>query len=282
MSRIRECFTSRFDEGVIMEADFSQLEVVGLAILSGDEALKQDIVEGTDFHLQTGAWLTGTTYAELKKSYDKGDKGAAAIRQSAKEPNFLNQYGGGVKLMAKNTGIPVHKCQQFLDAYKDKYRGVIAYQEAIKEEIEGNLLATSKKTERGFPTHNGLHVSPTGRRYVFNQYDGRDIGAVSFSPTQMKNFPVQGFSTGDIVPEVLGRVYRELQSSMLYGNILLVGTVHDSIVADVKKGFVYRASDMFISIMENAPSYMEERYGIKIDVPLKADVKYGKTWAECK
>ena len=56
-----------------------------------------------------------------------------------------------------------------------------------------------------------------------------------FSPTQLKNYPVQGFATGDIVPEVLGRLRRVLTEKGLSDKVLLVNTVHDSVLFDVDK-----------------------------------------------
>ena len=67
MSNIKKCFTSRFeDEGVIMEGDWSQLEVVAQAFLSGDEQMKQDIRDGIDFHCKRLAYKLGMDYETLR------------------------------------------------------------------------------------------------------------------------------------------------------------------------------------------------------------------------
>ena len=119
--------------------------------------------------------------------------------------------------------------------------------------------------------------------YVFSEYDNDyRPGETSFSPTQMKNYPIQGFATGDIVPEVLGRLYRAIKEKKLDDKILTIGTVHDSIVLDVEYEYVGVAELLVKDIMERAPEWMMERYGIYIDVPLKADVSIADNWAETK
>ena len=111
---------------------------------------------------------------------------------------------------------------------------------------------------------------------------GRFRGECSFSPTEMKNYPIQGFATGDIVPEVLGQLYRHLKQTGYDKNIKLVNTVHDSIVLDVASEYVKPASIVLQNVMENAGMYMRKRFGIDIDLEFKADVSVGKNWLECK
>jgi len=149
--------------------------------------------------------------------------------------------------------------------------------------VKSNRKPSRRKTEKGYPACSGYQTSITGRRYVFYEFDGHRPGETSFSPTQMKNYSVQGFATGDIVPEVLGRLFRKVYEIGAQDNVKLIGTVHDSIVLDVSTEFQHKiVAEMVQSIMESAPKWMKERFGIEIDLPLKAEVGYGKTWAECK
>lgn len=292
MSNIKECFTSRWgDDGVIMEADFSQLEVIGLAIISDDEQLKQDILNGIDFHAQTASWLFDVPYNDILDGVRAGNTRYKQMRQAAKEPNFLNQYGGGAWLMAKNTGIDKKKCQKFIDEYYNRYTGVKAFQDTVMNTVSRNRKPSKKKSPSGLPLGIGYYPSITGRRYVFYEYEDElktiswkkspSTSTASFSPTEMKNYPVQGFATGDIVPEVLGRLYRwcirEFPES-----VKMVGTVHDSVVFDVRKGIAAHVAKKIKLIMESSPRYMRQRYGIEIDLPLKADVEYAESWAACK
>ena len=98
----------------------------------------------------------------------------------------------------------------------------------------------------------------------------------------MKNYPIQGFSTGDLVPEVLGRLVKHLTENDLLDKILLIGTVHDSIVCDVRPDAAYAAGVLLKDAMQQAPKWMWERFGIDIDIPIKAEIKVADSWAGTK
>jgi len=92
MSRIKECFVSRWGEhGSIVEVDFSQLEVIGLAHLSGDEVLTQDILDGKDMHCVNAAFLYNEDYDVIRKAYLDEDPLWVKRRGIAKGPGFLIQ-----------------------------------------------------------------------------------------------------------------------------------------------------------------------------------------------
>jgi DNA polymerase I-like protein with 3'-5' exonuclease and polymerase domains len=88
---IKKCFTSRFgDEGFIMEADFSQLEVIGAALVSGDPMMKQDILDGVDSHSQSASWLHPQhTYEEIREGYLAEDPHFTKMRKNAKAPRLI-------------------------------------------------------------------------------------------------------------------------------------------------------------------------------------------------
>jgi DNA polymerase I-like protein with 3'-5' exonuclease and polymerase domains len=98
---------------------------------------------------------------------------------------------------------------------------------------------------------------------------------------------MQGFATGDLMPEVLGQLHREIHSkNLLKHRLLPINTVHDSIIfdADVRGSEVMLCQmGIFIrDIMEDVPTYMYERFGVTIDLPLTVDLEYGETWADMK
>ena len=300
MSDIKQCFTSRFVGGVMMEADFSQLEVIGLAILSEDKQLRQDILDGKDMHCVSASWVSGESYEHIKERVDAGDKKYIAMRQAAKQPRFELQYGAGAPTIAKNNGWPLSKAQDYIKRYYERYPEVKGWQDMVSAVVEGTAKLTNETTPSGDIIKRGYFKSITGRRYVFKQFESKGTRfdpktkkrvprEPSFSPTQLKNYPVQGFATGDIVPEVLGRLRRVLTENNLSDKVLLVNTVHDSVLFDVDVKAIREMSysidgiALFIkNVMELAPQFMEERFGVKIDLPLKVDVKYGESWQETK
>jgi DNA polymerase I-like protein with 3'-5' exonuclease and polymerase domains len=285
----------------MMEADFSQLEVIGLAILSEDKQLRQDILDGKDMHCVSASWVSGKSYEHVKRMVDSGDKYYVAMRQAAKQPRFELQYGAGAPTIAKNNGWPLSKAEDYIKRYYERYPGVEEWQKMVRALVNSTARLTNETTSTGDIIKRGYFESITGRRYVFKQYESKGTRfdpktkkrvprEPSFSPTQLKNYPVQGFATGDIVPEVLGRLRRLLTKTNLSDKVLLVNTVHDSVLFDVDKKSIEEGDILTIEglstfikgAMELAPQYMEGRFGVRIDLPLKVDVKYGESWQETK
>lgn len=91
MASIKDCFISRWGEdGRIIEADFSQLEVIGCAIVSGDSMMKRDILSGVDFHSQSASWLNPQyTYDEIVRGYNNEDPHFTKLRKNAKAPRLI-------------------------------------------------------------------------------------------------------------------------------------------------------------------------------------------------
>jgi DNA polymerase I-like protein with 3'-5' exonuclease and polymerase domains len=139
-----------------------------------------------------------------------------------------------------------------------------------------------RRTDKGLPAGQGWYAGPTGRRWVFHEHDHPFKDGTSFSPTQLKNYPVQGFATGDIVPLVLGKLFRVLKNSEYAQQALLINTVHDSIILDVKKEVLDEVCKLVKDVMESAPAYLDEVFGIKFDLPLPVGISYGPTWGEQK
>ena len=281
MSRIRECFISRFEGGKIIEADFSQLEVWGLSILSNDPNLKKDIREGVDMHCRNAEFLYGKPYGEIYKGYNAGVSPYPQWRDDAKAPGFLIQYGGSAATMAAKTRLPKFQCQAFIDRYYTRYSRVKEWQDEVRTVVENFSWPSDKLSPKGDVIHKSVYKSITGRQYIFKEYENYR-GGMSFSPTQMKNYPVQGFSTGDVVPEVLGRLHNMLTANSYHDKILLVGTVHDSIILDVEKDYVGSATSILTDVMKAVPVWMKMRFGLKIDVPVKAHIGVGDNLAEVK
>jgi len=288
MSKIRECFKSRWPNGYIMEADFSQLEVIGLAFLTQDANLYEDILDGLDMHCINASFLYGYPYEAIKALVDAGNPEWVKKRKISKAPGFLIQYGGGANAMAKQTGLSMEQCKQFISNYYARYTGVGEWQDAVADEVRRSRKPSAKRTEKNLPAGMGQYKSITGRRYVFKEYDApewmaRKGAKTSFSPTQMKNYPVQGFATGDVVPLVIGELYDVLKNSVWKDTALLTNTVHDSVLLDCyDRATAVQVAEIVKVTMERAPQYIEETWGFKFDLPLNVDVEIGETWAKKK
>ena len=283
MSIVKQYFYSRFPEGNLMQADFSQLEVIVLAVLSGDERLKEDLRAGVDMHCMSTAFLTGKPYERvLYKVKVEEDPKWIKLRKSAKGVSFAAQYGAGPKTISKNTGIDEEEVRKFLENYYDRYQTVGEWQSDVSAQVTITRSPSKARTERGLPAGKGFYVSPTNRRYVFTEYDAPEwvSSGTSFSPTQLKNYPVQGTATGDIVPLALGVLYRELRKKLK--KVLLVNTIHDSVLLDIPKDMEIETARLVKRVLEDTPTYYEQVFHKAFDLPLKVDIEYGPTWATMK
>lgn len=283
MSDIKAAFVSRWGEyGYLLEADFSQLEVIVLAVLSQDPQLMHDIRNKVDIHAVNAFELFGSNFTEQQ-------------RKLAKRLSFQLQYGSGPGNMAKKNGIDISVARKFISNYYNRYPGVKKWQEEVLEAVKKSRQPSDKRSEFGTPLGIGTYTSITGRKYVFQEYENTfkysarsptrtsTLGTreVSFKPTETANYPVQGFATGDIVPLVLGKLYRELSSvPELDKRVLLINTVHDSILLDCHQDCVDKAAHIVKHVMEEAPTHLKEEFGITFDLPLSVGIKIGRDWLE--
>lgn len=285
---VKKYFTSRFPGGSMVEMDFSQLEIIGLAILSKDHQLKQDILDGLDLHSVNTATLYNVDYHFVKEQVDKGDKEWNAKRRIVKIFSFQLQYGAGPRTMAENAGVSIDRAKEFIEAYYTRYPQVKEWQEGIIDQVRRDATPSNTKTPKGFPAQRSFLTSPTGRWYTFTEQDApewmADKGeATSFSPTQIKNYPVQGFSTGDVVPLALGEVFRYLIRSKSKEHIKFVNTVHDSLIFDVSPDLDIGVLRDIKKILEGLPEKINHLWPeVRFDLPLHAGVEMGPSWGECK
>lgn len=273
MSQIKECFTTRFPNGKIVNADFSQLEVVGLAILTKDAQLIEDIQSGMDMHVVRASKLFNVPE----------DKVTKAQRQIAKMLSFQLQYGSGARNMSETNKIPLAMAKKFIEQYYERYPDVKAWQELVRSCVL-STRAVAGHTAKGYPKGVGEYVSPTGRIYSFSEYDpmGDWQKEASFSPTEMKNYPCQGFSTGDVMAVYRSAVMRRLLPRM-FTDILFINTVHDSVMFDCKDDeSVAHCTLVLYNMCKELPTLLEDKFGIIVPLDFKIDVSSGSSWASLK
>lgn len=274
MSDIKSCFISRFEDGRILNLDFSQLEVIAAATLSMDEQLIADIAAGRDMHRFFAAQLFNKTEEEVTK----------AERSITKRFTFALNYGSGAAGLAAKNGTSVEIAQAFIDAYYDRYKGLKAWQEATIAAVTASRKPTKETLPSGATRGRGTYQSPSGRWYVFFEEDkpatwkGRDKDP-SFQPTQMKNYGVQGFATGDVMALFRALVYREWVERDDKEELLPINTVHDSVMFDCTSEEKAREyAKVLERIAAQLPDELEQRWGIHCPLPFKVECETGKTW----
>lgn len=275
MSDIKTCFTSRFaPAGVLLDADFDQLEIVALAILSNDPVLKEDLLSGKDLHVMRASELFNKPEWIVTKEE----------RTIAKQLSFQLQYGAGAKSMAEKNNIKIELAKKFIMQYYDRYTEVKRWQDDVASIVKESRETTASHTEGGFPKGQGIYKSATGRVYKFFEYDNEWKKEPSFSPTETKNYPVQGFATADIMALFRGRIYRRLLADEeLFTFCLIINTVHDSVMFDCSSE--YHARRLAVMLKEEAeklPALIGKLWNIPVDLPLKLECKIGSTWGTLK
>jgi len=235
---VKRVFISRWEGGQIMECDFAQLEFRVAAFLSQDSTAMQEIDTGFDVHSYTAKVIS--------------DAGQPTGRQEAKEHTFAPLFGA--------TGYGRSKAvAAYYKHFTEKYEGVAAWHEELGDEAVRFEKITNK----------------SGRQYAFPGVTRRANGSVSHF-TMIKNYPVQGFATGDIVPVVLlefERLLEPLQSC-------LVNTVHDSMVIDVHPDEVKKVLTIVETINANLNCVIKDAYDVEMNVPLLLEAKIGKNWLD--
>lgn len=237
---VKKAFKSRWEGGKIMEADFAQLEFRVAAFLAQDALAMQEVSTGFDVHSYTAKVIT--------------DAGEPTSRQEAKAHTFAPLYGA--------TGHGRTPAQAaYYTHFTDKYTGIAAWHKRLGDEaIRFERITT-----------------PSGRQYAFPGVFRRKNGTVS-EFTRIKNYPVQGFATGDIVPVVLIEFYDRLKPY----KSCLVNTVHDSIVVDVHPDEIDIVISIVDSINKDLKKIVDTCFNIDFNVPLLLEAKIGPNWLETK
>jgi DNA polymerase I-like protein with 3'-5' exonuclease and polymerase domains len=265
---IKRCYIPT-DGYVFVEFDYSQLEVVGLAILSKDKQLLHDIETGTDIHT--------ALYEDMYKRTP-----TTAERKAFKPLTFGLIYGAGANTMAENSGISRAEAARFMATFYSRYPQVEVYHKNLQAEAKVRRIPTADKTPLGLPRGKYVHRMPTGREYEFYEYDpvGPWSTKGSFSPTELKNWPIQGWSTGDVVPLMVGYVVREITNSKWYRLIRPVVTVHDSIMFEVRQDVLEEARNYLVELMSKTRQVYADQFGQDIGIDLKTEHKTGLNWKE--
>ena len=235
---IKRVFVSRFPEGSIIEADFAQLEFRAAAFLSQDKVAMDEINTGFDVHSYTAKVIS--------------DAGQPTTRQEAKAHTFAPLFGA--------TGYGRSKAEAaYYEHFVEKYKGIAAWHKKLGDEA----IRFQKIT------------NVSGRQYAFPDVVRKANGTPSHF-TMIKNYPVQGFATGDVVPVILNEMDARLNSLQS----CLVNSVHDSMVIDVHPNEKDQVLQIITDINNNLEELIEHAYDVKMNVPLLLEAKIGPNWLD--
>ncbi len=239
--RIRSAFAP--EEGcVFLSADYSQIELVVLAHLSGDENLIEAFKEGKDIHRRTGALIFGVAEDEVTPEQ----------RRIAKTINFGVMYGMSAFRLSRELGIPRAKADGFIKAYFETYRGIDAFiEKTIREAEETGYVKTLFGRIRPVETINSKNKT-------------EKMAAERIAV----NTPIQG-TAADIVKLAMLRIREALVRKKLSSRLLL--QVHDELIFEVPQEETEIMKPLVRSVMESV---------VKLSVPLRVNIETGNTWGD--
>jgi len=293
ISKVKSNFTSRFgSEGVIMEADYSNLETVVLACLSKDKNLMEAILKGTDMHVLRLAASLDEPYEEvLMKCKDETHPEHGKYKQlrtHIKPKVFARAYGATARGIAFATGSTVEEAEAFIQMEMALFPDVETwYNEVVFPAYEANTTQHREQYDDGsWRLYGaGFYAGPDGTHYSCRQYPknvwagGQKVEVMQYKPTQMRNMVIQG--TGSLlVQQACGEVIRYLLTNDFFGgNVIPVNTVHDAIMFDVRKGWEHVVEGSVKQIMEDVPR-RAAKLGLVLELPFPVEVEAGPSWGE--
>ena len=240
---IRKMFVAKEDY-VLVDADYSQIELRVLAHIANDETMINAFINNEDIHAVTASQVLGIPLDEVTKEQ----------RSSAKAVNFGIVYGIGEFSLAQDLHISVKEAKSYIDSYLEKYHGVRNYMEQIKEQ--------AKKDGYVRTMMNRIRYIPELKSPNYN--------IRQFGERVALNTPIQG-TAADIIKLAMVRVDRRLINENMKSRLIL--QVHDELIVEAHKDEVQKVKEILAEEMQGAMS---------LNVPLKVDMSEGHSWYDAK
>ncbi len=239
----RKFFTA--EEGrVLVDADYSQIELRVLAHMANDKAMCEAFSSGEDIHTATAAQVFGMPV----------DMVTPVMRSRAKAGNFGIVYGIGAFSLAKDIGVSNKEAKEYISNYLSTFKGV--------DRFMNSSISSAKE--------NGYVTTLYGRRRYLPELASSNHMLRAFGERVARNAPIQG-TAADIIKIAMVNVFRRLKSERLDAKLIL--QVHDELIIEAAVKDADRAAVVLKEEMENAA---------KMKVALTADVNVGKSWYEAK
>lgn len=240
--KIRSAFVSRFEDGILLSADYSQIELRVLAHIANDEHMIAAFQNGEDIHATTAARMHNIALAEVTKE----------MRERAKRVNFGIVYGISVFGLARQIHTSAEEASAFIKSYFASYPSIEAFMQQTKE--EGRRLGYVKTLwgrKRYIPTLNSDNQS------VRNAAERMAI-----------NMPIQG-TAADIIKVAMVKIVDRMREHNL--RALLTTQVHDELIFDLPASELPILQELVRDTMQNVA---------QLRVPLLVDMTIGKNWGE--
>lgn len=240
---IRKMFVAK--EGyVLVDADYSQIELRVLAHIANDETMINAFRNNEDIHAVTASQVLGIPLEDVTKEQ----------RSSAKAVNFGIVYGIGEFSLAQDLHISVKEAKAYIESYLEKYHGVRNYMESIKEQAKKD----------------GYVKTMLNRIRYIPELKSPNYNIRQFGERVALNTPIQG-TAADIIKLAMVRVDNRLINEGLKSKLIL--QVHDELIVEAYKDEVDKVKQILSEEMQGA---------MELNVPLKVDMSTGHSWYDAK
>ena len=240
---IRKAFLAS-EGGVLVDADYSQIELRVLAVLSDDKEMLDAFKHGLDIHRKTASEVFHVDYDDVNDLQ----------RSEAKAVNFGIVYGISDYGLSQNLNIPRKAAKEYIDNYLGHFVGIKDY---MSEEIKNGK-------DKGY-----VETIFKRRRYI-PELNAKNFNIRSFGERIALNTPIQG-SAADIIKIAMVKVYNELKKRNLKSKLII--QIHDELVVDTAEDELEKVKELMKDLMENS---------VDLNVKLSVDMNTGKNLYESK
>ena len=240
---IRKAFIPS-NNSIIMSSDYSQIELRVFAHMANATNMIEAFKNNLDIHAKTASDIYHVPISDVDKT----------MRRNAKAVNFGIIYGISSFGLSEDLGINVYEAKDFIDSYLETFPGIKSFME--------KLVADAYK--------NGYVKTLFNRKRIIDELNNKNYLIRSSGERMAMNTPIQG-TAADILKMAMIKLQEKMDELNLNSKMLV--QVHDELVFDVYDNEVELMSELIRDTMENV---------YRLNVPLKVDIEYGKTWYEAK
>ena len=242
--KLRRFFIPSSPDYVLIDADYSQIELRLLAAISGDMNMVNAFISGEDIHTVTASQVFGVPIQAVTPE----------LRKRAKAVNFGIVYGIGGFSLGADIGVSKYEADNYIKSYYEKYPLVKEYLDAVIEEAK----------------RDGYVTTVFGRRRYIPELSSPKKSLQAFGARVAMNSPIQG-AAADIIKIAMIKVDSALKESGIDARLIL--QVHDELILEAHRDCAEEAKAILKREMENAVSLV---------VPMIAETGVGDNWLECE
>ncbi len=242
--RFRKYFIPENSDYVLIDADYSQIELRLLAHISEDDAMISSFMSGEDIHAMTASRVFSVPLEGV----------TSELRKRAKAVNFGIMYGIGEYSLSEDLRISRAAAKEYIESYFEKFPKIREYLDRVKEEARKN----------------GFVTTAFGRRRYIPELSSQNKNLQHFGERVAMNSPIQG-TAADIIKIAMINVDKALKDGGY--DARLVMQVHDELIVEAHKTCAGAVLDVLKRSMENAVSF---------SVPMSVDAHIGDTWYDAK